>query len=122
MLVLVSIFSAANGLMMTAPRLYYSMARDGVFFARLAHVSERLGTPVAAIVLLALWSALLAIDRDVRAAAHLRRVHRLDLLRSWRDERLPIARGNPNAGAAVPHAGISGDAVVVRGCRRRCSC
>jgi basic amino acid/polyamine antiporter, APA family len=60
-LVLVSIFSAANGLMMTAPRLYYAMARDGVFFARLAHVSERLGTPVAAIVLLALWSALLAI-------------------------------------------------------------
>jgi APA family basic amino acid/polyamine antiporter len=33
-LVLVSIFSAANGVMLTAPRLYYSMARDGVFFAR----------------------------------------------------------------------------------------
>jgi APA family basic amino acid/polyamine antiporter len=61
-LVLVSIFSAANGLMMTAPRLYYSMARDGVFFARLAAVSERFGTPAAAIVLLALWSALLAIS------------------------------------------------------------
>src|SRR5205085_1734413 len=32
LVVLVSIFSAANGLMLTAPRLYYSMARDGVFF------------------------------------------------------------------------------------------
>jgi APA family basic amino acid/polyamine antiporter len=61
-LVLVSIFSAANGLMMTAPRLYYSMARDGVFFARLAKVSERFGTPAAAIVLLAVWSAVLAIS------------------------------------------------------------
>jgi APA family basic amino acid/polyamine antiporter len=61
-LVLVSIFSAANGLMMTAPRLYYSMARDGVFFARLASVSERFGTPAAAIVLLAVWSAVLAIS------------------------------------------------------------
>jgi len=61
-LVLVSIFSAANGLMMTAPRLYYSMARDGVFFARLATVSERFGTPAAAIVLLAVWSAILAIS------------------------------------------------------------
>src|SRR3954469_21296808 len=60
-LVLVSIFSAANGLMMTAPRLYYSMARDGVFFARLAKVNERFGTPAAAIVLLAVWSAVLAI-------------------------------------------------------------
>jgi APA family basic amino acid/polyamine antiporter len=61
-LVLVSIFSAANGLMMTAPRLYYSMARDGVFFARLATVNERFGTPAAAIVLLAIWSAILAIS------------------------------------------------------------
>jgi len=59
-LVLVSIFSAANGVMLTAPRLYYSMARDGVFFSRLARVSERFGTPVSAIVLLAGWSALLA--------------------------------------------------------------
>jgi APA family basic amino acid/polyamine antiporter len=48
--------------MMTAPRLYYSMARDGVFFARLASVSERFGTPAAAIVLLAVWSAVLAIS------------------------------------------------------------
>jgi APA family basic amino acid/polyamine antiporter len=61
-LVLVSIFSAANGLMLTAPRLYYSMARDGVFFARLAHVSERFGTPAPAIVLVAAWSAVLAVS------------------------------------------------------------
>ena len=59
-LVLVSIFSATNGLMLTAPRLYYAMARDGVFFARLARVSERFGTPASAIVLLAVWSAVLA--------------------------------------------------------------
>jgi len=58
--VLISIFSASNGLMLTAPRLYYSMARDGVFFERLGIVSERFGTPASAIVLLAVWSALLA--------------------------------------------------------------
>ncbi|HEY4129826.1 MAG TPA: amino acid permease, partial [Gemmatimonadaceae bacterium] len=61
LLVLVSIFSAANGIMMTAPRLYYSMARDGVFFARLARVNERFGTPASAIALLAIWSTLLAV-------------------------------------------------------------
>ena len=60
LVVLVSIFSATNGLMMTAPRLYYAMARDGVLFARLGHVSERFGTPVSAIALLAAWSAVLA--------------------------------------------------------------
>jgi basic amino acid/polyamine antiporter, APA family len=61
-LVLVSIFSAANGVMLTAPRLYYSMARDGVFFERLARIHPRLGTPVSAIALLAAWSALLAVS------------------------------------------------------------
>jgi APA family basic amino acid/polyamine antiporter len=61
-LVLVSIFSAANGVMLTAPRLYYSMARDGVFFERLARIHPRLGTPVSAIVLLAVWSAALAVS------------------------------------------------------------
>ncbi len=60
-LVLVSIFSAANGLMLTAPRLYYAMARDGVFFTRLARISPRFGTPAAAIILVAVWSALLAV-------------------------------------------------------------
>ena len=60
-LILVSIFSAANGIMLTAPRMYFSMARDGVFFKRLAIVSPRFGTPAFAIVAIAVWSALLAI-------------------------------------------------------------
>src|SRR5260221_719950 len=33
-LILVSIFSATNGLMLTAPRVYFAMARDRVFFNR----------------------------------------------------------------------------------------
>ncbi len=40
-LILVSIFSAANGLTLTAPRMYYAMARDGVFFERLAAIHPR---------------------------------------------------------------------------------
>jgi APA family basic amino acid/polyamine antiporter len=60
-LVLVSIFSAANGLMLTAPRMYFAMARDGVFFARLASIHPRFGTPAFAIIALAVWSSLLAL-------------------------------------------------------------
>jgi APA family basic amino acid/polyamine antiporter len=59
-LILVSIFSAANGIMLTAPRMYFAMARDGVFFKRLAIVHPRHGTPAFAIIAIALWSALLA--------------------------------------------------------------
>jgi basic amino acid/polyamine antiporter, APA family len=58
--ILVSIFSAANGLTLTAPRMYYAMARDGVFFHRLAEVSPRFGTPAVAIVAGSVWAMLLA--------------------------------------------------------------
>lgn len=60
-IILVSMFSAANGITLTAPRLYFSMARDRVFFARLAEVHPRYGTPAFAIVISSLWALLLAI-------------------------------------------------------------
>ena len=59
-LILVSIFSALNGLVLTTPRMYYAMARDGMFFERLASVHPRFGTPAFAIVTLTAWAALLA--------------------------------------------------------------
>jgi basic amino acid/polyamine antiporter, APA family len=59
-LILVSIFSALNGLTLTAPRMYFAMARDGVFFDRLALIHPRFGTPAFAIVATALWASLLA--------------------------------------------------------------
>ena len=59
-LILVSIFSALNGLLLTTPRMYYAMARDRVFFQRLASVHPRFGTPAFSIVTLAVWSAVLA--------------------------------------------------------------
>jgi APA family basic amino acid/polyamine antiporter len=59
--ILISMFSAANGLTLTTPRLYFSMARDRVFFAKLADVHPRFGTPALAIVASSVWAMLLAI-------------------------------------------------------------
>ena len=59
-IILVSMFSAANGITLTAPRLYFSMARDRVFFAKLAEVHPRFGTPALAIVVSSAWAMLLA--------------------------------------------------------------
>ena len=58
-IILVSMFSAANGLTLTAPRLYYSMARDGVFFSKLAEVDPRFNTPAIAIVASSVWAMVL---------------------------------------------------------------
>ena len=59
--ILVSMFSAANGLTLTAPRLYFAMARDRVFFAKLAEVHPRFGTPALAIVASSIWAMILAV-------------------------------------------------------------
>jgi APA family basic amino acid/polyamine antiporter len=59
-LILVSIFSALNGMVLTAPRMYYAMARDGLFFERLGTVHPRFGTPAFAIITFAAWGAVLA--------------------------------------------------------------
>jgi APA family basic amino acid/polyamine antiporter len=58
--ILLSIFSAANGLTLTAPRVYYAMAKDGVFFHQLAEVHPRFKTPAVAVVAGSLWAILLA--------------------------------------------------------------
>src|SRR5581483_11933792 len=58
--ILISTFSAANSVVLTAPRVFYAMAKDKLFFAKLAEVHPRFSTPAAAIVALGVWSAVLA--------------------------------------------------------------
>jgi len=60
--ILVSIFSATNGLTITGPRVYYAMARDGLFFRALANVHPRYGTPAVSIVAGTLWAMVLAVS------------------------------------------------------------
>jgi APA family basic amino acid/polyamine antiporter len=58
--ILVSMFSAANAITLTAPRVYFAMARDGVFFSRLAEIHPSWGTPALSIVVSSGWAAVLA--------------------------------------------------------------
>jgi APA family basic amino acid/polyamine antiporter len=60
-IITVSILGALNVVTMIGPRIYYAMARDGVFFQRLTHVHPTFGTPTAAIVLQAIWACLLIL-------------------------------------------------------------
>jgi len=62
LVILISIFSAANGLALTGPRMYFAMARDEVFFQSLAEVHPRFGTPALAVATSAVWAAVLALS------------------------------------------------------------
>lgn len=46
---------------LTAPRVYYAMARDGVFFQAVGRVSRKARVPVIAIVLQGIWAAIVAM-------------------------------------------------------------
>ena len=61
-LVIASTFGFLNLALMTAPRVYYAMARDGLFFARVAKVSERTHVPVAAIATQGVLASLFALS------------------------------------------------------------
>ena len=47
---------------LTAPRVYYAMARDGIFFKALAWLPERTRAPIFAILLQALFSIAIALS------------------------------------------------------------
>ncbi len=58
--ILISTFSATNSVVLTAPRVFYAMANDNLFFKKLAEVHPRFQTPAAAILALGAWSCVLA--------------------------------------------------------------
>ena len=57
--VVVSVLGSLAAFMLAAPRVYYAMAKDGLFFAGIARVHPRFGTPARAIALQAALASLL---------------------------------------------------------------
>jgi len=66
-LVAASAFGALAGIVLTGPRVYFSMARDGLLFRWAGAVHPRFGTPHRAIALQAVWSAVLVATGTYRA-------------------------------------------------------
>jgi APA family basic amino acid/polyamine antiporter len=61
-IILFSISGAANATVITSPRVYFAMARDGLFFSKVAAVHPRFLTPHFSIVALGIWSAVLSLS------------------------------------------------------------
>ena len=62
-LVIVSASGSINGTMMTAPRVYYAMSRDGLFFKWLDFIHPRFRTPSRAIAAHCLWAGAILLIR-----------------------------------------------------------
>jgi len=59
--ILISIVGAINGWALTAPRIYFAQAQDGLFFRRFAQIHPRYQTPGFSILVFGAWAALLAL-------------------------------------------------------------
>ena len=60
-MILISILGALNGAIFVGPRVYYAMARDGLFFKKVGGVHSRFKTPGFSLILQAIWASLLAL-------------------------------------------------------------
>jgi basic amino acid/polyamine antiporter, APA family len=60
--IMVSTFGCANGLILAGARVYYAMARDGLFFRAIGKLSSR-HVPSKGLALQGLWAALLVLAR-----------------------------------------------------------
>jgi basic amino acid/polyamine antiporter, APA family len=66
--IMISTFGCNNGLILAGARIYYAMARDGLFFKRAGTLSAR-HVPVVALIGQGLWASFLTLPRTVTAGA-----------------------------------------------------
>ena len=59
--IMVSTFGCNHGLIMAGPRVYYAMAKDGLFFKRVGSINKN-GVPGFAIAVQGIWSVLLCLS------------------------------------------------------------
>jgi len=64
---IVSLAASISAMTLAGPRVYYAMARDGLFFSRVAVVHPRYRTPSSAIVAQAIWSSVLVLTATADA-------------------------------------------------------
>ena len=60
--ILISTFGCANGMTLAGARVYYAMSQDGLFFKSVGKLHPRYKTPVAGLLVQAVWATLLCVS------------------------------------------------------------
>jgi basic amino acid/polyamine antiporter, APA family len=60
--ILISTFGCANGMTLAGARVFYAMSRDGLFFKSVGKLHPRYKTPVAGLMVQAVWTVLLCVS------------------------------------------------------------
>jgi APA family basic amino acid/polyamine antiporter len=60
--IMISTFGCTNGLVLAGARVYYTMARDGLFFERVGRLDPERHTPNASLLIQCVWAVLLTLS------------------------------------------------------------
>lgn len=60
--IMISAFGCANGLILSGARVYYAMAKDGLFFRSVARLHPSYKTPAISLMVQMVWTAILCIS------------------------------------------------------------
>jgi APA family basic amino acid/polyamine antiporter len=64
--IMISTFGCNNGLILAGARLYYAMARDGLFFRRVGDLNKN-HVPAWGLIIQGIWAGILVLPRTVKA-------------------------------------------------------
>ena len=60
--ILLSTFGCANGLILAGARVYYAMAKDGLFFRGVSRLHPKYKTPAISLLVQAVWTCILCLS------------------------------------------------------------
>src|SRR5712691_2274188 len=67
--IMISTFGCNNGLILAGARVYYAMARDRLFFSRIAILNSR-HVPAIALIVQGIWASLLTLPRTISTSTN----------------------------------------------------
>jgi APA family basic amino acid/polyamine antiporter len=59
--IMISTFGCTNGMVMAGARVYYAMARDGLFFSSVGKINPKYHTPAISLMVQAVWASILTL-------------------------------------------------------------
>ena len=59
--IMISTFGCVNGLVLAGARVYYAMAKDGLFFSAVGKINPKYHTPAMSLLVQAVWAAILTL-------------------------------------------------------------
>jgi APA family basic amino acid/polyamine antiporter len=60
--IMISTFGCNNGLILAGARVYYAMAKDGLFFRSIGKLHPKYKTPAVSLIVQAIWSCILCVS------------------------------------------------------------